>query len=398
MSKEKFVIIIVNSIQPYCYELNNILSLPDDFSYRFRYQKKKQGNWMPEITNPNDLKNNKGLIVLRDFQDTAEFIPVRKIYIYNVIMIGDIVYIEYLLKEKIELSSKLDERERQINLFNQRIATDINITKYPNLPGKDLNNLIFFGTDYTYDVSDTTYNGNLNDRDSNKWGNIIETIGLYKGKGISVYKDSDFLKIIGIQDENGEYAKIGKENTKVFYKLENKTVYKIIFLQRAFTGKSSIGDSSVLTPRTIELKAGNPDIIPIISRKEIMGKYDLLELTFKSNISSASLKSYLLLEISEAGPKKSPTITIPIKISLSKQEFYLNVLFVILFVILFFSYLYSSEVILAFNSKTKVTQEIINNQIISFKNILLPLMIVFGSNTFKSIKNIKEFIFGRINL
>ena len=53
--ESKFVIIIVNSIPPYCYELNNILSLPDGFNYRFRYQKKKMGEWMPEIENPKDL-------------------------------------------------------------------------------------------------------------------------------------------------------------------------------------------------------------------------------------------------------------------------------------------------------------------------------------------------------
>jgi hypothetical protein len=224
MDNNKFVIIIVNSIPPYCYELNNILSLPNNFTYRFRYQKTKQGNWMPEIENPYDLKDKHGLIVLRDFQNTAEFIPVRKVFIYNIIIIGDIVYIEYSLEDKVEFSSDLKDRETQINLFNQRITTDINLIKYPNAPLTDLKNLIFFGTDYSYDIIDTKYKGAANDKDSNRWGNIIETIGNYKTVGLTVYNNTDFLKIIGLQDENGKFAEIKSENNKAYYEIENKRI------------------------------------------------------------------------------------------------------------------------------------------------------------------------------
>lgn len=390
----KFVIIIVNSIPPYCYELNNILSLPDNFSYRFRYQKTKQGNWMPEIQNPYDLKNKHGLIVLRDFQTTAEFIPIRKIFIDNILVIGDIIYIEYLLKEKVDLSSDLTERDNQINQFNQRIVTDINLTKYPNIPSTDLKNLIFFGTDYSYDIQDTKYKGADEDKDSNKWGNIIETIGKYKGVGLPVYNNNDFFKIIGITDESGSFAKQKIKNSKAYYEIDNKKIYKIQFLQRTYTGRSNVGDSSVLTPRIVELATGNPEIIPIISQKDIMGKYDLLELTFKSNVTSPSLQSYLLLRVKDAEPPKAPTIIIPIKVLFSTREFFLNISSVLLFVILFITYLYAEGIMQFLTPKNTNLTSDVN----SLKNILLPLMIIFGSNTFKRISSIKEFIFGRINL
>lgn len=390
----KFVIIIVNSIPPYCYELNNILSLPDNFSYRFRYQKTKQGNWMPEIQNPYELKNKQGLIVLRDFQTTAEFIPIRKIFINNILVIGDIVYIEYLLKEKIELSSDLTERDNQINLFNQRIVTDINLAKYPNTPLTDLRNLIFFGTDYTYDIQDTKYKGAAEDKDSNKWGNIIETIGKYKGVGLPVYNNNDFFKIIGITDENGTFVKQKVKNSKAYYEIENKKIYKIQFLQRTYTGRSNVGDSSVLTPRIVELATGNPEIIPIISQRDIMGKYDLLELTFKSNVTSPALHSFLLLRVKDSEPPKAPTIIIPIKVLFSKREFFLNISSVLTFVALFIAYLYAEGIIRFLNPNNPN----LFNDVNSLKNILLPLMIIFGSNTFRRITSIKEFIFGRINL
>ncbi|MBL7694656.1 MAG: hypothetical protein JNK91_07410 [Ferruginibacter sp.] len=390
----KFVIIIVNSIPPYCYELNNILSLPDNFSYRFRYQKTKQGNWMPEIQNPYDLKKKHGLIVLRDFQTTAEFIPIRKIFIDNILVIGDIVYIEYLLKEKVELSSDLTERDNQINQFNQRIVTDINLTKYPNTPLTDLKNLIFFGTDYSYDIQDNKYKGANEDKDSNKWGNIIETIGKYKGVGLPVYNNNDFFKIIGIADENGVFAKQKIKNSKAYYEIDNKKIYKIQFLQRTYTGRSNVGDSSVLTPRIVELATGNPEIIPIISQKDIMGKYDLLELTFKSNVTSPTLQSFLLLRVIDSEPPKAPTIIIPIKVLFSKREFFLNISSVLFFVLLFITYLYAEGLMKFLNPNNTNLASDVN----SLKNILLPLMIIFGSNTFKRITSIKEFIFGRINL
>jgi hypothetical protein len=151
-----------------------------------------------------------------------------------------------------------------------------------------------------------------------------------------------------------------------------------------------------LTPRSIELDVGNPEIIPIISQKDIMGKYDLMELTFKCNVSTPILLSYLLLRIKDAGPPKAPTIIVPVKVLLSKREFFLNILSVLVFVVLFIMYMYSESVLRLFNPRYTSVELV--KDVNSFKNILLPLMIVFGSNTFKRITSIKEFIFGRINL
>ncbi|RPI14965.1 MAG: hypothetical protein EHM58_15230 [Ignavibacteriae bacterium] len=399
MKEKKFVIIIVNSIPPYCFELNNILSLPDGFSYRFRYQKKKQGNWMPEIDNPSELNNCYGLIVLRDFQDTGDFIPIREIFIYKIIIIGDIVYIEYILCKKIELSSNLMRRSEQLESFKLRMEKDINIIKYPNTPKKDLKNLIFFGSDYTFDINDEFYKGKAVDKDSNKWGNLIETIGKYKSQGIQIYKDTDFLNIIGIEDEEGTRASIIIKKLKAFYEIENNKVYKIVFLQRSYTGKSASGDSSVIVPRIVTLSAGNPEIIPIISQKIIAGKYDLLELTFKTAISTASLKSYIILEVQEHSNnwKKSPPIIIPVKVNISKRQLLYKIISIFIFIVLFLVYSYSYEIILFLNQPNTLN-EIINPQVVSLRNILLPLMIIFGSNTFVNITHIKEFIFGRINI
>lgn len=394
MIANKFVIIIVNSIPPYCFELNNILSLPDDFTYRFRYQKKKQGNWMPEISNPYDLKGNEGLIVLRDFQKSAGFIPIRKIFIDKILVIGDIVYIEYKLKEKVELSSDQDERDSQLETFNQRIATDINFAKYPNLAGVDLKNLVFFGNDHTRDITDTHFKGPDQDRDSNRWGNIVETIGLYRGSGLEVYKDSDFLKIIGLEDEQGNAAPLIKENGQAIYRVKNKKLYKLLFLQRTFTGKSKQGDSSVQSPRRIQLKTGNPDINPIISQREILGKYDLMELTFQANINSP-IKSHLLLEISEAGPARLPTINIPVKVVLSMTQFWLSLASIFLFIVSFLAYTYMPELVEKFNAA--IPPELLTVEVTRGRNIFLPLMIIFGGNVFKQFHTIKEALIGRIN-
>ena len=117
-------------------------------------------------------------------------------------------------------------------------------------------------------------------------------------------------------------------------------------------------------------------------------------MTFKTNVTSPTLQSCLLLKVNDSEPPKAPTIIIPIKVLFSKREFSLNLSSVLLFVILFITYLYA-EGVMKFLTPNNTN---LAGDVNSLKNILLPLMIIFGSNTFKRMTSIKEFVFGRINL
>src|SRR3990172_4338085 len=108
-----FVLIIINTIPPYCYEINSILALPDGFEYRVRFQEK----WIPTITDPVRIAGHPGLIVLRDF-DTGRFSPIRHIFVTKVLRVGEFFHIRFQVRSLVELSSLGEERNRQLERFH----------------------------------------------------------------------------------------------------------------------------------------------------------------------------------------------------------------------------------------------------------------------------------------
>lgn len=95
------VLIIVNAIAPYCFELNNVLAMPTGFIYRFRYRR----FWMPTIADPNKLAGLPLLILLRIFE-SGELIPLREATIERISEVGDVVHIEYRLGEIVRLQDE----------------------------------------------------------------------------------------------------------------------------------------------------------------------------------------------------------------------------------------------------------------------------------------------------
>ncbi len=372
-----FAIIIVNSIPPYCYELNNILALPDNFIYRFRFRKSKKGEWMPEIDNPKKLMSCDALIVLREFQTTAEFIPIRKIRITKVSVIGDIIYLEYKLKQKIPFSSNPEHRDAQLKKFNERLVPDIRTDLYPNEPGTDLRNLVFFGADYTYDFADKDYQGEKEDEDSNRWGNIIELIGKFK-----IYEDIDFIKITELRDERGKPTRVLDQESGAILQVKNRTAYNLEFLQRTFTHRS--GTSSVIRPRDISMTPGSVDITPIISRQSVLGKYDLLHFSFRPEATSVTRKdSFLMIEFEHKQDiLVLPAILVPIRIKPSLLEVSLVFASAIIFALSVVAYWFADTIVTSTSAQ-------------SFRNVLLPIMILSGGGL---LRNIRDFILGRIIL
>jgi hypothetical protein len=390
----KFTIIIINSIPPYAFELNNILALPKGFNYRFRFQNKKKEKWMPEIANPKELTNTNGLIVLRDFQNTAKFFPIRHIHIIDVKIIGEIVYLEFNLEDRVVLNSDSNERIKQIKKFNERIIVDINVTKYPNIAKKDLHNLIFFGNDYTYDFKDSISFIDKDEEENNKWGNTIEVLGNYNN-GDNIFKDVDFFNLIGIYDSDNNKAPIIKKKSKSYYRLENKKEYNVRLFQRTYTGISNQGNSSVINSRSATLISGVEDIKVILNKKDILGKYDLYEFPIIiQKQKSELLKTFLYFDVVSNNTVKLPSINIPIFVTPSIKSLLTSSIVILSFIICFIAYWYSNSIVSAIFTQAQDYQKLTEN----LKNILLPILILLGGNSYTKLNSIKEFLFGRIYL
>lgn len=320
-----YVIIIFNNIPPYAYEVNNILALPNGFTYRFRFREK----WIHGTEFPSQLNNHEGLVVLRDFSN-AGFIPLRRIRLLEVLEVGDIVYINYLLKDIIEFDSNNEARERQLSEFNERMkAATIG---FENKAGKNLDKLIFLYSDLAYGIEDLHYEGPTHNRPFKSWGNLIQSIGY-----MTCYTDFDFLKLIEIVDNNEQLVHIDYADKKASrFNLKNNTEYKLRVFQTTFTTRE--GDSSVVEKREIVLQ-GEPDEIKIIrSTYSIAGRYDLYQFHFKTASSSITKDTSLYLDIKRADIRL-PNIEIPVRVYVSRLQrlvLFISIFFFILGVLLLF--------------------------------------------------------------
>jgi hypothetical protein len=301
------VIIIFNSIRPYAYEVNNILAVPDGFTYRFRFRHK----WMPTIESPSDLVGRRGLVLLRDF-DNAKFVPLRRIQVSNILEVGEVSYIEYVLEDIIEFDSDEQIRKRQLDEFNERMKAAI--IGYENMPGENLEKLIFLYTDLAYGIRDRHYQGLEQNRVLNSWGNLTQIISQ-----MECFTDFDFLKVVQIIDSKGEMVPIvvrSYPNTGRF-QLRSSTIYRAHVFQRAFTHRE--GDSSVISRRQIAIKGEPGEVRTIQSTYSVAGKYDLYKYYFKTEPTPRTRNSSLYIEI-HRDDIILPNIDIPISVSPGRAQ------------------------------------------------------------------------------
>ncbi len=315
------VIIILNSIPPYAYEVNNILSLPNGSNYRFRFRKK----WMPTIKNPLDMIGQPGLIILRNFA-TAEFMPLRRIRISDILEIGEVSYIEYTLQDIIDFDSDRERRHQQLYEFNERIK--VAIRGFDNNPNENLRKLIFQDTDPAFSISDDNYEGTAENRVVNSWGNLLQIIS-----EIDCFQDFDFLKVIAIVDNKGNSVPIKTYpySDTARYRLRNNLLYRLRVFQTTFTGLS--GGSSAKSGRRLVLQGEPGQVLMVKSTHIIAGKYDLMEFKFKTETTSRAGDSSLTLEIHRDDEQVRPNIDIPIRVTMHWTQVLIWIVSIVAFMI-----------------------------------------------------------------
>jgi hypothetical protein len=329
MNQNTLAYIVINSIEPYCYEINNILCLPNEFRYRARYRSK----WIPTISNLETLEGMDGVIVFRDW-NTALLLPIRRIRITNITYVGDVIYIEYELLALIELDSDFSKSQEQINDFNKQMI--VMLKDFANIPKNDLKNLVFINSDVTTNFIDKSFEGNNENIEFNNWGKIVSII-----EKVECYKDIDFVKIISIHDENGKNVGLAKfNNLSGGYLIEGSNTYIISVFQQSYIPKER-GDSSVASMRTINILSDNEYCEILKGSQVITGKYDLYDFKFRTKSISTSSNSDFILQITRKDNIEIPFIKIPIRIDRPTYkrivQFVASVIFILGLFGLFFS-------------------------------------------------------------
>jgi len=282
-----FTIIISNSVRPYGYEINNILALPPGFRYRSRYRR----HWVRVDRPVERLPGTNGLVILRCYEDGRLF-PIRKIYVETARKVGDILYVEYLLRDWIKLSSSQDRRRRQVDRFNELVSASL-VEK--NEPGTDLRQLLFFGADFCYfldeeppDEAPTT--------DEERWGNIVDEL-----RRIPVYHEYDFLKVVQLRDEHNRAAPIVDG---VGYRLRPFGTYELEMLQRRHVLESD----APATPgnRLIRLLLNEQDYRAIEDTFPVSARYDVIRYRFQTTSDRLRKHSFMLLRNEPSTHSRDP--------------------------------------------------------------------------------------------
>ena len=290
------LVMITNSIQPYCHDIAHVLGLPYDFRHRFRYRSK----WIDPTCTAKSLENRPTLLVLRN-KEKAEFIPIRYAVVEKVMQAGDINYIDFSVKNY----SKKCDREKTSNAIEDELRS----RRITNESGKELGCLLFDVNKLEQiDISRI-------DSDPDKlWSDLLEDIG-----GLTCYQDFGFLRIVQIRDQKGKSARLTHDSTGLpSYKLSPDQSYFLEVIQHI---PWKIEETEAIeNPYDVFLRAESGIINVIRNVQKVVGKYDLLRFIFKTPAVTEEKHTFLELENKQdikAGKFRLPTLFIPITIDIS---------------------------------------------------------------------------------
>jgi len=277
------LIIITNTIKPYCYDIEPVIGLPNNLSHRFRYRSR----WIKLPYSIESTKLREGIVVLRDYS-SAELIPIRRVIIEDVLSFGDIHYIELRLNEFIPNSLEVG--------LAALIQAKIVEFGYKNLSNNHLEKLIF-EVDFKYDSPEKDLGG------GEKWALLTKRLG-----SLECYKDFSFLKILSINDSKGSPANIVRGAIgRYCYSLKPNNLYFANVIQSITSNIEE--DESIENPYDIELKAESDEIWVLRGIQRVVGKYDLLRFIIKTPISKKN--KYTFLELQKKQPIGGLTYELP---------------------------------------------------------------------------------------
>lgn len=285
---------ITNTILPYCYDIAHVLSLPPNFSHRFRYHSK----WIHPDCDINGLKGKETLLILRN-RGTGELIPIRYAEVEDILTVGAIHYIEFRVSHYVSTADSVT--------VSQKVNQEFLNAGFHNKAGEDLNCLVL-----ELDHKPLMNERGLSPETSRQaWGELLRQIGK-----LQCYKDYGFLKIIHVRNSKGSEAVARPDETgKYSYCLMPATLYYIDLIQQIPWELEQ--KESIEAPYDVELNAETDEIIVLRKLQRVVGKYDLLRFIFKTP--SGHTRKHTFIEVQnkqggEAAKYGLPALFLPIRV------------------------------------------------------------------------------------
>lgn len=295
------LVVVFNTVEPYGYELVNLLAYPDGFTARFRFE----DEWFDASLAGTLARDAPGYIVLRDWK-AGRLYPVRRFILLSYSKIGSIHYLQCALGELFEFDSDKGRRVTQLDEFNASFGTARTDIQTTNQPGGHMKPLVFKSG---YDPLLSNFNSKATEfaaRDNERWANLLSLI-----RDIDFYDDAEFLRIVQVSEQGWPNRRPPVKDHS--YLLKRSLNYEIVVAQYRPSGLKSQTE-----PRDIELQCDNKNIISVRPSQRAVGKYDILSFVLRIDGDTKVKKSFFDLKFTPTGksvPYVNPLIQVPVEIA-----------------------------------------------------------------------------------
>lgn len=292
-SNDDVLYLFTSTWKPYIKDALDLLAMPSGLDYRFRYDVRHLRDDLFTNSSKTQLKNLNGLDIFLIHVQTKskvqtttpppeiiESVPVRKAKVLEAKLVGDFVWIRFLLGEWVKYS---EPKSNSINPYHDTIREIL-----PDDSKDKLATTAILAKRQNIKCICSTLHENQDTVVAN-WSNLVSYIRNFEGHENSIFLK--FLKIQGIGDSNVQLP-IDLGDNIFGFKLDSGKTFQIHLLQRYYEDNSEV-------PFSLQVKTNENQIIHIKSSDQIQGKYDLLRFTLTSESLMRSQQTFLNIRPSE---------------------------------------------------------------------------------------------------
>lgn len=292
------IALITNSIRPYCFDAARVLGLPEGATHRFRYRRK----WIDPTVEVAGLKGNSSVIVLRNF-DTASFVPLRVAKISDVQVLGDTIYLEFVVENYATDPFRL---KCNVELKNHFQSHSID-----NAPGKHLEPIV---VDLETLTSEQVASQPFSDQIT-LWDEISTTLGSYPA-----FENYSFFKLLSVKSVEGKDCVLvpGDAQGKKAFAVLPSTPYSLELFQKIPWEMDK--SEQINVPFTVQISSPDSDLAIRRGIQKVVGKYDVLKFILVTPDSAG--KRFITIDFQTCDGQEidshAPFLSVTLKVLLSK--------------------------------------------------------------------------------
>lgn len=286
------VFLLTSTSPPYHRDALDLMFYPSQIDYRFRYDEKwlshelKSDNGRISKEEVQKLVGKKALIIhilTEEKYKILEFLPIREATIHEVKILGEFLWLSFILRDWIVYQEKAVEGK--VNEYHELLKE-----KIPKNSRNTINQLVFLVKKFGIETIPDDPTGENDDVLSN-WTLIaghMSRVGLRASKKALI-----FMKLVSLKNIDSKKALCGKilDSNQRGFELESDKSYSLEIAEYCTVD---------IKPFEIELKTEMDRIMPTLGKTEVRGKYDRLYFIINCRPTDKESLSTIIFEPSDS--------------------------------------------------------------------------------------------------